>query len=303
CGICGTDIHIVDGEFAPTPYPIIPGHEFCGTVAGLGAGVEDLAVGERVAADPNIFCHTCDYCRREMHNQCLNLRAVGVNTDGAFAEYVLAPRDVVYQIGDLPFEQGAFIEPLSCVIYGMQRARPRLGDDVLLFGAGPMGCLLAQMLWHSGAARLVVVDRVPERLALARTLGATHTVLADENQDRALRALAPRGYDFCIDATGVPAVVERAFDYLAPRGTMFVFGVCPADAQVRVSPYQVFRNDWRVIGSFATCYTFQEAIRLLRGGVVQVEPLISHRLPLSEAARAFTAIQDDPRRMKVLIRP
>jgi threonine dehydrogenase-like Zn-dependent dehydrogenase len=142
-----------------------------------------------------------------------------------------------------------------------------------------------------------------ERLSLARTLGATHTALADERLADALRALAPQGFDFCIDATGVPQVVERAFDYLAPRGTMFMFGVCPNDALISVSPYRIFRNDWRVIGSFAVCYTFQEAIRLLRAGVVQVEPLISHRLPLADAAQVFTAIQDDPRRMKVLIQP
>jgi threonine dehydrogenase-like Zn-dependent dehydrogenase len=301
-GLCGTDLHIYRGEYE-AEYPIIPGHEFCGTIAALGNGVDDLDVGARVAADPNIFCHTCVYCRREMHNQCLNLRAVGVTTDGAFAEYVLVPRDVVYPIGDLPFAQGAFIEPLSCVVYGMQRARPRPGDDVLLFGAGPMGCLLTQMLRHSSAARVIVVDQSAERLDLARRLGATHTVLADGGQDQALRELAPSGYDFCVDATGVPAVVERAFDYLAPRATMFMFGVCPNDAQVQVSPYRIFRNDWRVIGSFALCYTFQEAIRLLRGGLVQVEPLISHRLALSEAAAAFTTVQRDPGRMKVLVLP
>jgi D-arabinitol dehydrogenase (NADP+) len=301
-GLCGTDLHIYRGEYEAR-YPIIPGHEFAGTVAAVGAGVNQFHVGQRVAADPNIFCHQCTYCRREMHNQCLDLRAIGVTTDGAFAEYVLAPQTVVYEIGDLPFDQAAFIEPLSCVVYGMQRARPDPGDRVLLFGAGPMGCLLAQVLRRSGAAQLVVVDRVAERLALAGQLGATDVVEADDALDAHLRALSPRGYDFVIDATGVPAVVERAFAYLCPRATLFVFGVCPNDAGISIRPYDVFRNDWRVIGSFATCYTFQESIRLLQSGTVQVEPLISHRLPLSEAPAAFTLLQQDPHRMKILITP
>jgi threonine dehydrogenase-like Zn-dependent dehydrogenase len=306
-GLCGTDLHIYRGEYE-AEYPVIPGHEFAGTIAGLGQGVDDLSLGQRVAADPNVFCGRCTYCRREMHNQCLNLRAIGVTADGAFAEYVLAPREVVYPIGDLPFEQAAFIEPLSCVVYAMQRARPNPGDRVLLFGAGPMGCLLTQMLAHSGAAQLVVVDRLPDRLALAESLGASDTILAGaetSGQDHGakLRALVPGGYDFVIDATGVPAVVEEAFSYLAPRATLFMFGVCPVGARISIEPYQVFRNDWRIIGSFALCYTFQESIRLLQRGVVQVEPLMSHRLPLSEAGAAFTSVQQDPRRMKVLIEP
>ncbi len=193
------------------------------------------------------------------------------------------------------------IESLSCVVYAMQRARPNPGDSVLRFGAGPMGCLLTQMLRHNGAARVVVVDRLAARLELAGSLGASHTVLAGDDQDARLRALAPGGYDFVDDATGVPAVVERASGYLSPGATMFVFGVCPNAAQIHVNPYEVFRNDWRIIGSFALCYTFQKAIQLLQNRVVQVEGLVSHRLPLEQAAEAFSSIQEDPERMKVLI--
>jgi len=306
-GLCGTDLHIYHGEYEAN-YPIIPGHEFCGTVAALGSAVRDLHIGQRVAADPNVFCHQCTYCRREMHNQCLNLQAIGVTTDGAFAEYVLAPRHVVYSIGNLPFDQAAFIEPLSCVVYALQRARPAPGDNVLLFGAGPMGCLLTQMLVRSGAARVVVVDRDAQRLTLVQELGASYTVLAEnavsaQDTEGRIRDLAPRGYDFCVDATGAPQVVETAFRYLAPRGTMFFFGVCPNNAFIRISPYDVFRNDWRIVGSFALCYTFQKAIRLLSEGVVRVEPLISHRLPLSRATEAFGPVQEDPGRMKVMIVP
>ena len=307
-GLCGTDLHIYHGDYE-AEYPVIPGHEFCGTVAARGSQVLDIAIGQRVAADPNIFCHQCVYCRRQMHNQCLNLSAIGVNRDGAFAEYVVAPRDVVYPIGDIPFEEAAFIEPLSCVVYAMQRARPRPGDRVLLFGAGPMGCLLTQMLQHSGASRVVVADQNADRLSLARDLGATHTILVGQTlspgdpADNRLHELGPGGFDFCVDATGVPAVVESVFRFMGPGATMLCFGVCPNDAAVQINPYLVFRNDWKIVGSFALCYTFQEAIRLLSNGAVLVDPLISHHVPLGRAADAFTSIQQDPTRMKVLIQP
>jgi threonine dehydrogenase-like Zn-dependent dehydrogenase len=159
------------------------------------------------------------------------------------------------------------------------------------------------MLRHNGAAQVTVVDRAKDRLHLAQELGASHIVLADAGQDVDLQEICPVGFDFVIDATGVPDVVEGAFRYLRPRGTMFFFGVCPTHAQIRIAPYDVFRNDWHIIGSFALCYTFHEAINLLQNGVVQVEPLVSHRLSLEGAAEAFTTIQQDPSRMKVLIEP
>lgn len=301
-GLCGTDLHIYRGEYEAT-YPLIPGHEFAGTIAEVGKSVEDLVVGMRVAADPNIFCHRCAFCRSDKHNQCQNLQAVGVNRDGAFAEYVCVPRGNVYPIGDLAFAQAAFAEPLGCVIYALQRAQPRPADRVLLFGAGPMGALWAQAVSHFGAARLVVSDLSPARLERIAALGATDVVLADENQAARLRELAPDGYDIVIDATGVPAVVQDGFKYLAPRGKYLFFGVCPAGEQIRIAPYDIFRHDWQILGSFALSYTIQEAIRWLQAGRVRVEPLISHRFPLADIVKGLEIARSDPERMKILFLP
>lgn len=301
-GLCGTDLHIYHGEYEAT-YPIIPGHEFAGTIVAVGDAVVDLVPGMRVTADPNIFCHRCAYCRSNKPNQCLNLRAVGVNQDGAFAELVRVPAENIYPIGDLPFTQAAFAEPLGCVVYALQRTEIRPADNVLLFGAGPMGSLLAQAIMHAGAAQLVVSDISPQRLARIATLGATDTVLAGPRQDAALRQLAPEGFDVVIDATGVPAVVEAGFAYLRPRGKYLFFGVCPAGAQIRVTPYDIFRHDWQIIGSFALSYTIQEAIRWLQTGKVRVEPLISHQLPLAEVQRGLEIAERDRQRMKILFLP
>ena len=301
-GLCGTDMHILHGEYEAV-YPIIPGHEFAGTIVEVGSAVDDLSPGLRVTADPNIFCHKCAYCLRNQHNQCENLEAVGVNRDGAFAEYVVVPRGSIYPIGDLPFVTAACAEPLGCVVLAMQRASIPPGSNVLLMGAGPMGGLLAQAVAHSGAAKLVVSDLSARRLELVASLGATETVLAGEGQGERLRQLAPQGFDVVIDATGVPAVVQAGFDHLAPRGTYLFFGVCPPGAKVEIEPYQVFRRDWRIVGSFALSHTIQEAIRWLQAGRVRVEQLISHQVPLSQVERGWEMALADPARMKVLFLP
>jgi len=230
-GLCGTDLHIYAGEYDAV-YPIIPGHEVVGTLVEVGEGVADLTPGLRVGFDPNISCGQCYFCRRLSFNQCLNWEGVGVTRDGGFAEQVAVPAKVIYPIGDLPFEQAVFAEPLSCVVYGLRRVTPALGDRVVIFGAGPIGLLLMQAVRRAGAACVVMTDVQEDRLGLAASLGADGTVLAGEDQPAALREWAPRGYDMVIDATGVPDVVARTFDYVTPGGKVLLFGVCPEDATI-----------------------------------------------------------------------
>lgn len=293
-GICGTDLHIFKGEYE-AQYPLIPGHEFSGIVTAVGENVTRFQPGDRVTVDPNIPCHRCPACQRNAPNQCENFSAIGVTRDGGFAEVVVAPEGSVLDIGDLSFGAAALVEPLACVVWGLKRVQTQPGDSALVFGAGPMGCLVAQGLLKAGAARVVITDVVPERLAIAASLGITETVLADDHSQ-----LQPNGgFDIVADVTGIASVVERAFDYVRPRGKLWVFGVVPPGQQVSFSPYQVFRKDLSIIGSFAASGTFQESIALIQSGAIQVEPLISHRLPLEDFCRGFELAEHDPGRMKV----
>jgi len=164
----------------------------------------------------------------------------------------------------------AFIEPLACIMHGMSRLRIPPADSVLLFGAGPIGLLLLQAMRHSGAGPIIVVEKQPERLALAAQLGATATLEAGPDLAEKLKSFAPHGFGVVADATGVPAVIENGFSYLKPRGQFLMFGVAPMEAKINLSPYDVFRNDWQIIGSFALCYTFQQAISWLENGIVDV---------------------------------
>lgn len=297
-GICGTDLHIFKGEYEAT-YPLIPGHEFSGEVVAVGANVQNFKVGDRVTADPNIPCNRCRYCQRNQPNQCVNLQAIGVTRSGAFAEYVIAPEGNVFHIGDLSYSAAALVEPLACVVWGLQQVAVQPGDSALVFGAGPMGCLVAQGLKRAGASRVVVTDVVQWRLDLVEQLGATETVLADERQASKLLGLEPDGYDIVCDATGIPAVLESTFAYAKPRAKVWVFGVTPRGTQVRFPAYEVFRRDLKIIGSFAVNRTFPQSLQLIQSGDVQVEPLISHQLSIDEFARGLEIADRDAKRVKV----
>ena len=286
-GICGTDVHIYRNEYM-SDFPVVPGHEFGGLIVETGQAVTDFQNGERVAVDPNLYCGHCYFCRNEQANHCLNWQGVGITRQGGFAQYVAVPAKACYHVPNhLTDEQMAFIEPLSCVVHALNRFRVWPGDEVLIFGAGPMGLILVQALRHSGASQIVVVEKQPDRLALAEQLGVTATVPAGSDQEAALRALAPYGFAAVVDATGVPAVIEQAFDFLKPRGQFLQFGVTPMEATIKLRPYDIFRHDLTIIGSFALCYTFERSIAWLANGVVDVTPLVSHTLPLTEFPVAF----------------
>lgn len=303
CGICGTDLHIYRNEYM-SGFPLIPGHEFGGRVVEVGRNVKTgIRVGDRVAVDPNLYCGYCDFCRMEQSNHCRNLRVVGVTQAGAFADYVTVPAQACYQVPDnLDDNQMAFIEPLACIAYGMKRLRVPPADKVVLFGAGPIGLLLLQALRHSGASEIVVVEKQQPRLALAAQLGATATIAPGPDLDEQLKAIAPHGYGVVVDATGAPPVIEQGFTYLRPRGQYLMFGVAPMTAQIKLSPYAVFRNDWQIIGSFALCYTFQQSIAWLANGIVDVRPLVSHTAPLTEFPTLFHQFAEG-KTLKVHLQP
>lgn len=301
-GICGTDLHIYRNEYMST-FPLIAGHEFCGRVVEVGNQVNWLKVGARISVDPNLYCGECYFCRQEQSNHCLNWQGVGITRPGGFAEYVAVPARACYLLPEnLPDVQAAFVEPLSCVIHALKRLRVWPGDEVLIFGAGPMGLLLVQALLHSSASRVDVVEKDAERRNLALSMGARFSVPSDPDLFDRLREHTPYGYAVVIDATGVPSVIEQAVGFLKPRGQYLQFGVAPRGVKVAWQPYEIFHKDLTIIGSFALCYTFQPAISWLENRVVNIEPLVSHTLPLGEFRRGFQEFADG-KTLKVHIRP
>ena len=286
CGICGTDVHIADGEFPPTPYPIIPGHEFAGRVVARGPGVPaGWREGERVAVDPSLFCGYCPACRSGRGNLCANWNAIGDTVNGAFAEYVAVPAANTYRIPDSVDEaQGALIEPLSCAVHGLRRIGPVIGQDVLLTGAGTMGLLLLQLLKHAGAGSVSVVDRNTSRLEAAKAAGAD-SVAGDV-------ALLGRGdFAVAVDATGAPAAIEAGFGALGRGGRLLVFGVASGDAAVTLSPFRIYNDELTVLGSMAVLNSFSAAADLMAAGVINTGPLLSTPYPLAGFAEALASVR------------
>ena len=287
CGVCGTDLHIFAGDFL-SPYPLIPGHEFAGVVADVGPGTARVQKGMRVAVDPSLFCGKCSYCLTDRGNQCERWGAIGDTVNGAMAQYVCVPEENVYELPfDMTFTQAAFIEPVACVVHAVNRLAPRAGQSVLLFGAGSMGQLLVQALAQSGAGELAVIDVAENKLELARKHGATSTYLAAQTPDLLARRKGRGGFDVVVDVTGLPAVIQTQFAYLAPGGTHLQFGVAPPDAAIAVSPFDIYHNDWRLIGSMAINHTFKPAMDWIAAGRFSVDPLVSEVLELSQLPEFF----------------
>jgi 2-desacetyl-2-hydroxyethyl bacteriochlorophyllide A dehydrogenase len=300
-GICGTDLHIYRNEYQST-FPVIAGHEFTGRIVETGKAVTAFRGGERVSVDPNLNCGECLFCRSLQANHCLHWQGVGITRPGAFAEYVAVPARACYPVPEAMSDaQAAFVEPVSCVVYALGRLRVNPGDEALVFGAGPMGLLLVQALLHSGASRVVVVEKEAERRGLAENMGAA-ALASDPDPADQLRAAAPYGFTVVIDATGVPAVIEQALRWVRPRGRYLQFGVAPQGAAVAWAPYEIFRRDITIIGSFALCYTFPPAIAWLANRIVDVAPLVSHTLPLADFTRGFQEFAAG-RTLKVHLRP
>ena len=295
-GICGTDFHIFAGTFL-SPYPLIPGHEFSGVVDKVGEGVTAFKPGDRVTADPSLLCGECEYCLSHRGNQCVKWGALGDTTNGAMAEYVKLPAKNAVVIPDsMSFAEAAFVEPVACVVHGMNRLDLKMGDRVILFGAGAMGLQLVQAISRSGASELVVVDVSPGKLQLALELGARRAVLSQELK----REDFPRGFDAVVDVTGIPAVIEQAIDYLGPTGKFLQFGVAPANAEIRISPFKLYHKDWTLIGSMAINHTFLPAFDWVKEKRIKLEPLISKVITLEETPE-FLAKPKAPDLLKVQI--
>ncbi len=271
-GICGTDIHIYRGEYMGG-YPVIPGHEFSGTVEATGSLVTRFKPGDRVAVEPNIACGNCHSCLNNRHNFCLNWSAVGVTRPGGMAQFVVAPEKSVFDIGDLPFEYGAFMEPLSCVLHGVERLEPGLASNVLLFGAGPIGILLLQMLRLKGAAGISVVDKNPTRAEFARSMGADAATTSADN-------LARDAYDLVVDATGVIPVMSRCIDFVRHGGKVLFFGVPPSGEKMSLEAFPIFRKGLTILSSFTSLRNSTQALDLLKHKRISLDGLVSHKLPL-----------------------
>lgn len=297
-GLCHTDIDVLYGRYGEGRFPLVPCHEYAGVIEAVAGDVSGLAIGARVVIDPNLPCGQCRACLKGMTNLCRDLKAYGVTEDGGFAEYSLVKTDHLYDIGDLDFNLAALAEPLACVLNGLGsaglQAGPKGTETALVFGAGPIGLLLALSLKAEGVASVTVADINEGRLAFAKGLGLETVVSGSE-------ALASRrrAFDFVTDATGIARVVEGMIDFTTDGGTVLVFGVCAPDQRISIAPFEIFRRQIRFAGSHSLNRNIPEALAILKRDNGAMAQLVSHRLPLDEVLPFIMKKSADPATMKV----
>lgn len=289
CGICGTDVHIIDGEFPPAVYPLIIGHEFGGTVVAVGSDVVGVRFGDRVGVDPTLNCGECYFCQRGKRNLCERWNAIGVGqAAGGFAEFVAAPERCVYRIpASMSFADSALIEPVSCVLHGFHLLQTQVGDTFLVYGAGPMGLQNAQIARFNGASVVAIIDTNPSRLDIARSFG--FDVVGSSLDD--VRHVAPRGFDIVIEATGKTKVAELAINAVIRGGKLLLFGVCPPGEKAGYDAFKIFNQELTVIGTMALLNNYGPAIDVIAAGGIDTKKMVTHTFPIEAFAEALSTVR------------
>ncbi len=281
CGLCGTDLHILEGEFAPS-LPVIPGHEFAGQVVARHANTLGVSEGDRVAVDPSLYCHQCHYCRIGHNNLCQRWGAIGVTVSGGAAQYVAVPAANCVRLPDhIETADATLIEPLSCAVRGYDVLRSQLGSHVLIYGAGTMGLMMLELAKRVGAVSVDIVDVNPDRLVVARQLGSSNAVTSADQLER------PFGWELVVDATGNERAIQDGLGRVAPAGTFLQFGVAAYAARATIEPYKIYNQEITITGAMAVLHSYERAAELFAAGILDPRVFITDRLPLERYAEAL----------------
>lgn len=291
CSICGTDVHImsVPPGYIATPNTIL-GHELVGKVIETGKGVMNFKIGDRVVVNPNDYCGTCRYCLANMPHLCENVKPMGIDFDGGFAEYVKITEKVAHRISDgLPTEIAAFAEPLACVINGTQKIKAQPGEVVLVIGAGPIGLLFVQFMKAAGAT---VICSEPQELRreFALKSGADYAVNPIESDlDAFIKVKYPLGADIVIDVVG--SQMSDAIKVVRKGGKILLFGV-NTKAHPQVVQSQITFKEISIWGTWLANATFPTAVKVLESGVLNLQSLVTHTISLDELQHGIELLRN-----------
>jgi L-iditol 2-dehydrogenase len=310
CGICGSDVHGMDGSTGRRRPPIIMGHEAAGVISSVGSSVTAWAVGDRVTFDSTIYCGHCEFCRRGWINLCDNRRVLGVSCEdyrqnGAFAEFVAVPQHILYRLPiGLAFEHAALVEPFAIALHAIRRAPQTLNDTVVVVGAGMIGLALVQGLSQTGCGRLIAVDISDSRLAVAKTCGAT-SVINSATEDAAAEILGLTqglGADLAFEAVGVSATVDLVLRCLRKGGAATLVGnIMP---KIEFPLQAAVTRELTVSGSCASQGEYPACLDMLARGALRAAPLISATAPLAEGADWFDRLyRKEAGLLKVVLKP
>ncbi|MEC9036517.1 MAG: galactitol-1-phosphate 5-dehydrogenase [Verrucomicrobiota bacterium] len=308
CGICGSDIHGMDGSTGRRIPPIIMGHEAAGTISSIGSDVTDWQIGDRVTFDSTIYCGSCKYCSAGKVNLCENRKVLGVSPGeyrqhGAFAEYVSVPERILYKIPDnLSFEEAAFVEPVSIALHGVNRTPVKDGDTAVVIGSGMIGLLAIQALRIKGASKVIAVDIDPEKIKAALKVGADHGIISNEKTIEEIKALTEDGADIAMEVVGMSPTLNLAIESVRKGGNIGIIGNIQNKTEFPLQ--SVVTRELTIYGSCASECEYKESLELIANGSIKVRDMITAIAPLSEGAEWFTRLYNGKEDMlKVILRP
>lgn len=278
CGVCGTDVHIYEGDkgAAEVHPPTILGHEFSGVVAAVGKRVTKYKPGDRVCVDPNCYCGACDACRNGKAHFCENMTGYGTTVNGGFAEYCAVRESQIYLLGsNTSFEQGAMAEPVACCLHGMDMCEVKPGSSVVIIGGGMIGLLMLQLSKLAGAAKTALLEPVESKREVGRKLGAD--IVIDPVGEDVKAKLVQGGMtdiNTVIECVGKPATIEQAIEIAGNKAVVMMFGLTKPDETVLVKPFQIFQKELTLRASYINPYTQKRALDLIDSGRLDVSSMV-----------------------------
>ncbi|NMB01973.1 MAG: alcohol dehydrogenase catalytic domain-containing protein [Firmicutes bacterium] len=303
-GVCGTDVKTYLRGHRFFEPPCVLGHEFAGVVVEAGANVTAFAEGDRVAVAPYVPCGFCPMCQNGLFELCANKSGI---SSGTFTEYIAVPREVIERgtvrlPEGMSFSAGAMAEPVACVLNGLEDCRLKLGDSLLIMGAGPMGLLAAQAAFAQGVGKVIVSELNEERLAKAKEIGAIAVNPKQEDLKEVIkRETNGQMVQAVMVCVGFAEAVEEAQQYVASGGVINMFGGLPKDSTVTIDPGLIHYQQVSLVGSFGfTHIQFRQAVELMANGRIDAERIITHSLPLEEAEQGIL-LSADQKALKIML--
>ncbi len=290
CGVCGTDIHIYQGDggsFEVSP-PLIMGHELSGIVEQIGKQVSKVKIGDLVSVDPNDMCGECYFCKNAMEQFCQNNKGYGTTVDGGFAEYIVAGEKQVFKFRDgTDALTAAMAEPLSCCVHGIDLCNIVPGSEVLIIGGGPIGLIMMQLAKMSGASKVILSEPVEEKRELGLRLGADLAIDPTTEDLEAILLSECKNINTVIECVGNTKTIENAIHLAGKGATIMLFGLTGPDAKITVKPDVIFKKELKITSSFINPYSFERAISIIESGRVNVTDVITDIVGLDHAIDVF----------------
>ena len=291
CGICGTDMHIFDGDegAAPTPAGTVLGHEFAGEVIEVGENVKGIKAGDRVCVDPNKLCNNCDYCREGIGHFCSDMIGIGTTVHGGFAEYCMVPQSQVYKFDEtIDYTEAAMTEPVACCLHGIDMCDIEPGANVVVIGGGMIGLLMLQLAKIKGAAKLALIEPIESKRQLALKLGAD--IAIDPINENAKEVLAKNGITrvtTVIECVGKPSTMTEAIALAGNKSTVMMFGLTKPNDEISIKPFEIFKKEITLKASFINPYTQKRALSLINNKKVDVSSMVYKLIPVDELPKVL----------------